>query len=164
MGLNLLKKKSGRRTFLNLPSAVFHWLSGMLCLWDSMRELTSGNECCYFSGSQKNNKQKNKNKKWCTTPPWFGKSAPSWLLICITRSTDSWDNTRWMDGWMFKCRSRLICSVVSYYICQMKSFWLQIQCTNVQTKRKCSFLKTSGSLFFLNKETAIGCVKEHVYI
>lgn len=64
---------------------------------------------------------------------------------------------------MFNCRSRLICSVVSYYICQMKSFWLQIQRTNVQTKRKCSFSKTSGSLF-LNKETAIWCVKERVYL
>lgn len=38
---------------------------------------------------------------------------------------------RWTDGWMFKCRSGLICSVIiyyhhiSYYICQMKSLWLQ---------------------------------------
>lgn len=88
---------------------------------------------------------------------WFGKSAPSWLLICITHSTDSWDNA-WMYGWMFKCRSRLIGSGIifkhhtSYYICQMKSFWLQIQCTNVQTKENMQLFKNIREYFFWTKK------------
>lgn len=76
--------------------------------WESLHQAMSA---VIFLEAGKTTSKKQKQKMMHNPPPWFGKSAPSWLLICITHSTDSWDNTRWMDG----CLNAEVGSFVQLY-------------------------------------------------
>lgn len=85
----------------------------------------------------------------------FGKNAPSRRLIGIALAAARIQDG-WIDRWLFKWR-RLICSgIINHrhesYICQKKSFWLQIQCTieKLRTERKSNALKNES--FFEQRE------------
>lgn len=119
--------------------------------------------------------KKKKRKKRCTT---VSRSITSMDLVRMHhhdsgfvshRQLEQYKTDEEIDGCLNEGR-RLICSgVINHrhksYVCQRKSFWLQIQCAieNHQQKENVTLQKCQG-VFLLNKETKSHLVSENVYV